>query len=259
MRFNKKLPIFVLIMNQVEAVRQTIEMLGGVATLAQINQNVFKIGDCQWKTKTPYASIRRIVRHNKVGIYRIKPGLYGLETFRRQLEANGMIEETPANRDTEAMREFNHYYYQGLLVEYGNMKQMGTYVPRQDFHRRYSNRELGEVCTLKSLPHFSTDKVMRRSSTIDVIWFNKRDLPDSFFEVEHSTDFQNSLLKYDDLCDFSARMIIVADRRRKAEFDKKIKAFAFEPIASRVEFLSYDSLIRQYNMAQERMSLDVLL
>ncbi|SFG68421.1 hypothetical protein [Prevotella sp. KH2C16] len=54
-------------------------------------------------------------------------------------------------------------------------------------------------------------------------------------------------------------MIIVADKRRRAEFDKKIKAFAFEPIASRVKFLSYDSLIRQYNMAQERMSLDVLL
>lgn len=131
-------------------------MLGGVATLAQINQNVFKIGDCQWKTKTPYASICCIVRNNKVGIYRIKPGLYGLETFRRQLEANGMIEETPENRDTEAMREFNHYYYQGLLVEYGNMKQMDTYVPRQDFHRKYSNLLVSRCDVLRQFTSMSS-------------------------------------------------------------------------------------------------------
>ena len=61
-------------MNQNEAVILTLEKLGGVATLGQLNQEVFKITDCEWKTKTPFASIRRIVQLNSK-IYKIKPGL----------------------------------------------------------------------------------------------------------------------------------------------------------------------------------------
>jgi len=49
-------------MTQAQAVIETIEALGGIATLNQINQNIFKIKDCIWKTKTPFASIRRIVQ-----------------------------------------------------------------------------------------------------------------------------------------------------------------------------------------------------
>ena len=52
-------------MTQVQAVIETIEKLGGIATLTQINQKIFEVKDCNWGTKTPFASIRRIVRHTK--------------------------------------------------------------------------------------------------------------------------------------------------------------------------------------------------
>jgi len=52
-------------MKQYEAVILTIERLGGVATLGELNHEVFKIEDCEWKTKTPFASIRRIVQQNR--------------------------------------------------------------------------------------------------------------------------------------------------------------------------------------------------
>lgn len=52
-------------MKQNEAVILTLEKLGGVATLGQLNQEVFKIKECEWKTKTPFASIRRIVQLDK--------------------------------------------------------------------------------------------------------------------------------------------------------------------------------------------------
>ena len=68
-------------MKQYEAVIETLDKLGGVATLGELNREVFKISDCEWKTKTPFASIRRIVQQTK-GIYKIKPGLYGLEKYR---------------------------------------------------------------------------------------------------------------------------------------------------------------------------------
>ena len=57
-------------MKQYEAVLMTIEKLGGIATLGQINQEIFNINDCEWKSKTPFASIRRIVQLDK-NIYRI--------------------------------------------------------------------------------------------------------------------------------------------------------------------------------------------
>jgi hypothetical protein len=37
-------------MTQAQAVIETIEKLGGIATLNQINQNVFEVKDCEWKT-----------------------------------------------------------------------------------------------------------------------------------------------------------------------------------------------------------------
>lgn len=60
-------------MKQYEAVRQALEKLGGVATLEQLNQETMKNKSCEWKTKTPFASIRRIVQLDK-NIYKIKPG-----------------------------------------------------------------------------------------------------------------------------------------------------------------------------------------
>lgn len=59
-------------MKQYEAVIATLERLGGVATLGELNKEVFKIKECEWKTKTPFASIRRIVQMNE-NIYKIKP------------------------------------------------------------------------------------------------------------------------------------------------------------------------------------------
>ena len=71
-------------------------------------------------------------------------------------------------------------------------------------------------------------------------------MPDSFFEVEYSTDIQNSLLKFYDLRDFYARMIIVADENRKEEYKQKVSRSFLADIHSRVKFLNYNTLIRQF-------------
>lgn len=241
----------------------TMEKLGGMATLGQINQHLFDIKDCEWKTKTPFASVRRIVRHTQ-GIYRIKPGLYGLESCRKKLEANGFVVETEENKTSKAVRDFNHSYYQGLLLEMGNMRNMDTFVPNQDKGRRYTEQlTLGQLRNLDDIPKFSYTKLVDRSSTIDVIWFLKRfrelDMPSVFFEVENTTDMQNSLLKFVDLQDFNVRMVIVADEVRKNEFNSKMLETGFEDIYDRVEFLSYASLLKQYNQDIDRSMLNVVL
>ena len=82
-------------------------------------------------------------------------------------------------------------------------------------------------------------------------------MPDSLFEVEHSTDIQNSLLKFLDLQDFNTRMFIVADASRKQSFQDKLGFEAFRPLreSDRVKFLSYDELEKLYNLTVARSSL----
>ena len=84
-------------MTQYQAVTQALEQLGGVATLAQLYKEVPKIPGCAWQTKTPQASIRRIVQLSK-DLFKIKPGLYGLASKRKEIEARGIIPETKANQ-----------------------------------------------------------------------------------------------------------------------------------------------------------------
>lgn len=248
-------------MTQNQAVIETIEMLGGIATLNQINQHVFEITDCQWGSKTPFASIRRIVRHTN-GIYRIKPGLYALESHRKELEQNGILVQDEHNQDSEIIKNFNHAYYQGLLLEMGKMRHLDTFVPDQDKHKQFLNQaQLGDLRTFQELPEYSFPQLVKRSSTIDVIWFNDRHMPHSFFEVEHSTDIQNSLLKFNDLQDFSARMVIVADEKRHHEFIVKMGYAAFKELLQnrRVDFLSYESLDKQYNQELEKQQFEFVI
>ena len=128
--------------------------------------------------------------------------------------------------------------------------------------------KLGDLRSLDKIPQFSYPEIINRTSIIDVIWFNNRyfdneeiKLPHSFFEVEHSTDIQNSLLKYNDLQDFYTRMFIVADSIRKKEFQKKIVYSSFKDLTQndRVKFLSFEELVKQYEIEIQKKSYNVEL
>ena len=238
-------------MTQSQAVIEAIDSLGGIAPLGKIYQVTLQNQDCKWLTKTPQASIRRIVRHTKE-IYVVRKGLYALEKYRHQLEANGIVEVTAQNAESNEVQQFTHYYYQGLLLKVGELRHYDTFVPNQDKNRMFLQEStLGEMRSMDELPKYTYPHLVQRSSTIDVIWFNERRMPHSFFEIEHSTDIQNSLLKFCDLQDFSARMVIVADDYRKEEYLRKLGETAFDDIRkmNRVSFLSYDELNRQYENA----------
>jgi len=245
-------------MKQYEAVLQTIENLGGIATLGQLNQEVFKIANCNWDTKTPFASIRRIVQL-RPEIYKIRPGLYGLVKMKKQNESKGILEETQKNRNSKEVIEFNHNYYQGILLQLGGLKKLETFIPNQDKNKKFLDKTLGNFRSLNVIPQFSYPNIVQRSSTIDVIWFNDRGLPHSFFEVEHSTDIQNSLLKFNDLQDFYVRMVIVADKIRREEYENKIKYSSFKEIQKRVGFLDYEGLTKQYENIIEQQKFSFIL
>jgi len=226
-------------MKQHEVVVQTLEKLGGQATLAQLYIEVMKVKECKWETKTPFASIRRIVQ-TRSEIFRVRPGLWALHSYKSKLELTEEV--ATSTKDIEQ----SHSYYQGLLVTIGNLRGFATFTPNQDKNKKFVGTPLGDIRSLQEIPQFSHNFLVKRSQTVDVIWFNTRQMPNSLFEVEHSTDIQNSLVKFYDLQDFHTRMIIVAHEERRGEFEQKIQYSAFVEIKGRVNFLGYNALVKQY-------------
>ena len=64
-------------MKQYEAVLLAMKQNGGYATLGQLYQTAPKIPGSTWGTKTPFATIRRIVQQHDE-FFKIRPGLWAL-------------------------------------------------------------------------------------------------------------------------------------------------------------------------------------
>lgn len=219
-------------MKQYDYVIEVMRNNGGFATLGFLNKNV---NTSEWKTRTPYASIRRIVQDER-HFFRIRPGLWALNEFKNEVLSKFKIDDPKQ----ECQDAFNHSYYQGLLLEIGNLKGYRTYIPPQDKNKKFLDRPLGSISQLSSILPFSYSEIVSRAKTIDVIWFNDRKMPYSFFEIEHSTDLQNSIIKFIDLQDFYSKFYLVCPINRKREFDRKIGYSAFHNIKERIKFLDYD-------------------
>jgi len=214
---------------------------GGYATLRRLSEIV---DFSSWKTKTPEASVRRIVQENPA-FFKIEPGLWALKEYEQTVLKRFEIKKG----DKKTQERFTHGYYQGLLVEIGKMSNHTTYVPPQDKSRIFIDKTLGDVVNLSQIPPFTYQKIVDKAKTVDVIWFHDRMnvlMPSDFYEVEHTTDIKNSLQKFYELQDFHSRFFIVADESRKREFEDKISASIFEPIQKRVFFKSYQSVVNRY-------------
>lgn len=239
-------------MKQHEAVIQAMRESGGYATLGHLYRTATRVPGSQWGTKTPFASIRRIVQEHEE-FFKIRPGLWALTSQRDEVLTKLALDVHPDSRHPE---EFNHTYYQGLLVEIGNLKDYETFVPPQDKNRPFLGRRLAEVATLKEFYGFTYDSLLRKAKTVDVSWFNDRRFPKAFFEVEHSTDMKNSLLKFREFEDFRINYYIVADVVRQREFQSRISSAAFSSIRNTVKFLSYEKLAEWHTQVFKTAPID---
>lgn len=212
---------------------------GGYATLQQLNMLV---DFSTWKTKTPEASIRRIVQENDE-FFRIQPGLWALREYENEVNKKFNIIKS----NVESVSQFTPSYYQGIIVEIGNIKKLGTYVPPQDKNKLFLEKKLSDIITVHDIYKFTYDDIIRNAKTVDAIWFNERKMPCAFYEVEHTTNIKNSLNKFFELQDFRAKFYIVADKARKRQFEDVIGASIYNPIREMVGFVSYDDLVKQYS------------
>ena len=228
-------------MKQYEVVMQIMEKNGGFATLKYLNENVLKVPDVEWKTKSPFASIRRIVQDSRF-FFKIKPGLWALKSHKEKLPSNilGMIKES--EEPSDKVQKYTHYYYQGILSEIGTFNKYDVYIPSQDKNRPYLDKTLKDVSTLERLPMFTYDHIINTIKSIDVIWMNDRGFPDTVFEIENSTNFKNSLSKYFELRDFVADMIMVSYKERYPEFNSVMNMNVYKDLRARVSFYDYEYL-----------------
>lgn len=239
---------------QNQAVVDAMQSNGGLATLGYLYRTATHIEGSSWGTKTPFASIRRIVQTDG-RFFKIRPGLWALKSEEARLAKQFSLDFKAPQQKTEL---FDHSYYQGLLVELGNLQNHKTFVPKQDANRRFLNGKLGEAATLSDFPLFTYDRVLRKGRTVDVSWFNERGFPLAFYEVEHSTDIYNSLLKFVEFQDFRVKFYIVADAVRRNEYEDKSNQSAFKSIRGLVDFLDYERLSALHSRQSELSALQNL-
>jgi hypothetical protein len=182
--------------------------------------------------------MRRIVQDERF-FFKIRPGLWALKTWRDRLPD----EMQPAKKRAREAQLFTHSYYQGLVVQIGNLKRLETFVPAQDKNKAFLGKQkLGQIATLSKIYPFTYTQTVRRANMIDVVWFNERKMPASVFEIEHSTNMRDALVKFVELQDFRTDMCIVADAARRRQFTETLSFEAFAAISKYVRFMSYTEL-----------------
>lgn len=224
-----------------ESIKLAIIDLGYIATLKQI----YEIAPSYKKFAglTPHKTINERVQRDEQ-FYKIKAGLYGLREYLDKLpnEYNPNVKKT---KEEEII--INHSYIQGLLIEIGNINGFQTFTP--DKNSTFLAKKLGEISTKQEIPIFTFEQIIQSAKYIDVIWFNERNFPNSIFEIENSTNFRNSLVKFVELQDFNTSMTLIApkDDSKIRKFQQEIEKSAFASIKNKVKFFDYEYVEKLYN------------
>ncbi len=222
-----------------EAIEQVMLKHGYFATLKQLHDEGPKLKT--YIGKTPDRTINERVQRDK-RFTKIMPGLWALSEYLDKLpdHLNPKVEKSEQEKIA-----ISHALMQGYLIEIGNMKGYSTFSP--DKGGLFLDKKIADIISVQNCPEFTYERILQHVKYIDVIWFNTREFPSNVIEVEHSTNFRNSFLKFLELQDFATKMTIVAPTERREQFDREIIRTTFETINKRVNFISYNDVEKIYS------------
>jgi len=104
----------------------------------------------------------------------------------------------------------------------------------------YQGKPLGDIATLKEIPKFTYPATLDIAKKIDVIWF-KNDYPEFCFEVEHTTNVTEGLLRLYQISPLrGVKFFIIAPLQLLSKFEKDISKRPFREIKDRYIFKSYN-------------------
>lgn len=219
-----------------EAIEQVMLHNGYYAPLKLIYKEFEKYR--KFSGLTPLKTIQeRVQRDNR--FTRIGLGVYALTEYLDKLPQ--VITPKTASEKTSQ----RHAAVQGMIIEIGNMEGFETYTP--DRSKVFTNKELGNIATVKEFPIFTYERIIQSVKFVDVVWFNERGFPEKVFEVEDSTDFRGSLVKFAELQDFNTTFNLVASAERKTKYDREVSKTAFSKIMDRCHFVSYPEIEEYYS------------
>jgi len=222
-----------------EVIEQVMLNHGYFATLKQLHEEAPKLK--RFIGKTPDRTINERVQRDK-RFTKIMPGLWALSEYLNKLpdHLNPKVEKSKQEKIA-----ISHALMQGYLIEIGNMKGHLTFSPNKN--SLFLDKKIADIISIQNCPEFTYERVLQHVKYIDVIWFNTREFPSNVIEVEHSTSFRNSFLKFLELQDFATKMTIVAPTERREQFNREITRTTFETINKRVNFISYDDVEKMYS------------
>jgi len=158
----------------------------------------------------------------------------------------------------------SHEEAQAALLELGNILGYDTYTsdpskdPGKQFYevvdlegdRTIIPRTLGQIATLEEVPDFAPKRVLESARDIDVIWF-KDELPVVCFEVEHTTNVKQGLLRQFQISKHvpNARFFVIAPEDQRAKFEKEVATYPFKQLRNRYTFKSYEEFVEFYDGA----------
>lgn len=219
-----------------------------IAPLKLIYKEIWKYKDNnKLKGKTPENTIQERVQRDpkftKIGL-----GVYALTEFLDKIKSEK--EEFQRNSDIKTTK---HSEIQGKLIEIGNYKKDIENTYTNDKSHYFNEKKLGSIITMNEVPKFTFEKILSETVRFfDVIWFNERNFPDTVFEVEHSTNFRDALVKFSELQYFTTRFYCVAEEDRKVKFEKELNKSAFSRVRDRVKFYSYEQVDSDYDLTLKK-------
>lgn len=235
-----------------EAIEQIMLKNGGFASLKQIYNDIWLFKDkSKIIGKTPNNTIQERVQRSS-RFFRLGLGIYGLVSLKNKI----FLKEIEPKTDEQKI-ERTHARIQGMLIELGNLDGFDTYT--HDKGWIFDGKLLGSLASLKSIPSFTYEKVIKQNIEFcDVVWFNPLFgdeflYPKRICEVEHSTDFRDALLKFKELEFFGSEFYCISDETRREKFLKELSRSAFNSIRNRVNFLSYNEIIATYEYKMKRI------
>ncbi|MDZ7705249.1 MAG: hypothetical protein U5L04_12290 [Trueperaceae bacterium] len=227
---------------QREAIIEAMRGNGGYATIGELYHKSVEIPDVTWKTKVPFASIRRIVQEINVSEERkafvnLRTGLWAL---REALPDLDFAAAARGEGDPDERQRFEHDYYQGLLVDIGNLQNFTTYVPPESRDNLFLGRPLGELMTTTTFHPFGYPDVVAKARTFDVVWFNGRKMPSALLDVVAGEAFDDILLAFEALQDYNGTLAVIAHQDRQNDLDAAHERTNLKELRGRVAFWDYD-------------------
>lgn len=229
---------------------------GGSASLFFLYDNAHKYrklpaGDWQ---KTLRGVLYRDVKKGRF----IKAGLgvYALPTFSTEESAYSFAISEGNSLDFIAKSPDPHSTIEGMLIELGNFYDFLTYTC--DKNRIFDGKRLSSIEALREIPEFTYGELIKGARRIDVIWFSKKPkhiFPKYMYEVEHSTDFTNSILKMFQLKDFDTRFVLTSWESRRKMFDERMNQDPFPEVKNKFIFKPFELIAELYFSAVKHFEL----